>query len=91
MEMDCSEVVDLWSARYNSRSIVAPILDDVRELSSSFISFSVKHVKREANKAADRCAKQACSLTGSDCWLRDCPPFLISNLLTDCNRMSVNQ
>ena len=38
MEVDCSEVVDLWNARPDSRSIVAPILDNVGEIVVSWKS-----------------------------------------------------
>ena len=46
IEVDCLEAVNLWSSRYNTRAIVAPILDEIGELSSSFTSFSIKHVRR---------------------------------------------
>jgi hypothetical protein len=39
METDCLEVVNLWSSRHIDRSIVAPILDEIGELVSSFVSF----------------------------------------------------
>ena len=91
MEVDFSAVVDLWNLRHVSRSIVAPILDNIGEISTSFASFSIKYVRREANMPADRCAKLACSLLGSDRWVHDCPPFLVNSLLTDCNLLSINQ
>ena len=91
MEVDCLKVVNLWLSRDSSRSIVAPILDDIREKSSLFISFSVRYVPREANTLADSCAKRACSLLVSDCWLEICPPFLISGMRADCNHMIVLQ
>ena len=88
LEVDCLEVCDLWNSRHGSRSIVAPILDDVGTISASFNSFSIIHVKREANKSADLCAKLACNLPGSDIWL---PQFLVNSLLADCNSMSFIQ
>ena len=91
MEVDCLEVRDLWFSRHGSRSVVAPILDEVGIISASFISFSIVHVKREANKSADRCAKFACNLQGSESWFGDSPPFLVGCLLADCNRMAVIQ
>jgi hypothetical protein len=39
MEMDSLEFVNLWSSRQDDRSIVAPILDEVGELVSDFMSF----------------------------------------------------
>ena len=84
MEVDCLEVVNLWSSRDSSRAIVAPILDEIREKSLSFISFSLRHVSREVNTLADLCAKKASALLVSECWLEDCPPFLVNSL---CNYM----
>ena len=91
IEVDCVEVVNLWNLRRDSRSIVAPILDYVGEISATFSSFSIKHVKREANKAADCCAKRACNLLVSECWLDNCAPFLGSSLQADCNAIIVDQ
>ena len=67
MEVDCLVVVNLCSSRNNVRSIVAPILDEIGEKSSSFISFSARHVLRDANSSADLCAKNACTLSVSEC------------------------
>ena len=91
MEVDCLEVVNLWLSRDSSRSIVAPILDDVGEKSTSFISFSIRHVPRDANAMVDLCAKQACSLLASDCWLEEYRYFLFSSLSADFNRMLKKQ
>uniref|UniRef100_A0ACD5XZE4 Uncharacterized protein n=1 Tax=Avena sativa TaxID=4498 RepID=A0ACD5XZE4_AVESA len=32
IETDCLEVVDLWTSRYNSRSVVAPILEEIGDM-----------------------------------------------------------
>ena len=72
-------------------SIVAPILDDIGEKSSSFISFSVRCIPRDSNTMADLCAKQACSLLVSDCWLEGCPSVLLRSLRADCNHMLTMQ
>ena len=36
MEVDCLELVTLWNTRHNSRSIVAPLLLEIGELSTHF-------------------------------------------------------
>jgi hypothetical protein len=59
VETDCSEVANLWTTRHDSRSVVAPILLEIGELSGSFISFDIRHIVRSANGPAHICA----------CWL----------------------
>ena len=85
METDCLEVVNLWNSRHNSRSIVAPILFDIGELASTFISFDIQHVNKAANVPAHLCAKRACSLMVTESWLASEPSFLVSSLLADCS------
>ena len=46
MEVDCAELVTLWNTRDSSRSIVAPILLEIGELSNHFISFDIQHINR---------------------------------------------
>ena len=84
MEVDCLELVMLWKTRHNSRSVVAPILLEIGELSHSFVLFDVQHVNRSANLPAHLCAKHACTLNVTDCWLEDTPSFLVTSLLADC-------
>jgi ribonuclease HI len=84
MEMDSLEVVNLWSLRQDDRSIVAPILDEVGELVSDFVSFSVQHVRRSANNSAHVCARLACTLDQTCSWLDENPSFLSSSLRADC-------
>ena len=57
MEIDCLELVNIWKSRGNSRSIAAPILEELEEISASFASFSVTHVSREINIPAHQCAR----------------------------------
>ena len=87
IETDCLEVVNLWSSRGNCRSVAATILEEVEELSSFFLSFSVQHVSRLLNNPAHLCAKRACTLAMTDSWLDACPDFLVSSLLNDCKAM----
>jgi hypothetical protein len=65
-------------------SIVAPILDEVGELVSDFVSFSVQHVRRSANNSAHVCARLACTLDQTCSWLDENPSFLSSSLRADC-------
>ena len=87
IESDCLEVVNLLSVRSNSRSIVAPILEEIGELVVGFVSFSIQHVRRTAIVPAHLCARRASTMDGTDSWLISSPSFLIPSLLEDCNRM----
>jgi hypothetical protein len=40
-EVDCTELVQIWKLGRSDRSLMAPILDYIRELSLSFHSFSL--------------------------------------------------
>lgn len=91
MEVDCLEVVNLWLSRDNTRSIVTPIFNEIRERAMDFASFSVQHISRDANGTADLCAKHATSLAVSECWMDVCPSFIVNSLRADCNRISSMQ
>jgi hypothetical protein len=84
METDCMEVVNLWKTRHNSRCIVAPLLEEIGELASSFISFDIQHVIRTSNYPAHLCAKRASTLNVTESWMDETPSFLFSCLLADC-------
>lgn len=84
LETDSLEVVNLWNTRLNSRSVVAPTLLEIDELSASFHSFVIQRVSRSANGSAHLCAKRACMVTATESWLTETPSFLISSLLADC-------
>ena len=85
LETDCLETVNLWNNRYDDRSIVAPILAEIRELSLNFSSFVIQDVIRATNGLAHLCAKRASMLNVTESWLEMTPSFLISSLLADCS------
>ena len=91
MEVDCLELVTLWTTRHNSRSIVAPLLLEIGELSTHFSSFVIQHVNRSANLPAHLCVKRACTLNVTDSWLDETPSFLVSSLLADCSKNAFTQ
>ena len=88
METDSLEIVHLWNDRHNTRSIVAPILLEIGELTSSFDFFTIQHVSRTANLPAHLCVKRACSLMVTESWLGSEPSFLVTSLLADDRRSS---
>jgi hypothetical protein len=83
MEVDCLEIVDLWDSRAGSRAVVAPILQEIEGLSSSFSSFVIQHVIRTSNTLAHLCAKHACTLETTSAWMELPPSFLVSSLQAD--------
>ena len=83
MEVDCLEVVNLWDSCAVSRSIVAPIFHEIEGLVSWFSSFVIKHVMRSANLPAHLCAKHACALDVTGCWMELPPGFIIATILAE--------
>ena len=79
----------LWrlsnAGRIASRSIIASIIQEAKELSETFSSFDISHVYRSANKAAHVCANKASSERRRCLWLNYTPPYLVSILEKDCN------
>ena len=84
METDCLALLNLWNSRHADRSAVAPILDEIGELSLEFDYFVIQHVLRTANMSAHLSTKRACTLLVTDSWLDQTPSFLVSSLLADC-------
>ncbi|XP_073353887.1 uncharacterized protein [Aegilops tauschii subsp. strangulata] len=84
LETDSLEVVNLWNTRRNSRSVVAPILQEIDELFTSFNSFVIQDISRSVNVPAHLCAKHACTMAVTESWLTETPSFLISSLVADC-------
>ena len=62
---------------------MTPIFVEIGELVSNFSLFNVPHINRSANVPAHLCAKHACTLNITDCWLEDTPSFLVTSLLAD--------
>ena len=83
MEVDCKVLVDAWDSRSGSRAVIAPILQEIEGLSSSFSSFVIQHVPRSSNTLAHLCAKHACTLVISSVWMEHPPSFLVSGLVPE--------
>jgi len=58
LETDSQEFVKLWKEGANQRSRIASIIRQTRELSSSFVYFSVTFTSRACNRVAHVLAKQ---------------------------------
>jgi hypothetical protein len=90
VEVDCLEIVNLWDSRAVSRAVIAPILQDIAGLSSSFSSFVVQHVIRSSNTVAHICAKYACTLELTSVWMEHPPSFLVASLQADSGGAAVS-
>ncbi|KAF7004617.1 hypothetical protein CFC21_019824, partial [Triticum aestivum] len=90
METDYYDFVNLWSLRHNSRSVVPPIIAEIREHACSFTSFVIQHISRSTNFSAHLCAKQASTLDVTDCWVGSMPSFLVTSLMADSSGLLLN-
>ncbi|XP_057423790.1 uncharacterized protein LOC130717553 [Lotus japonicus] len=86
-ETDNMQVVSAWSTFSSNFSYLASVVSDCVALFSSFSSFSLCHVRRGANKAADFMAKYALS---GQCfvWIDDAPHALEGILSMDVAAIS---
>ena len=89
MESDCLEVVNLWNSRHDDRTIVAPILVEIVELSTSFKSFCIQYISRTANYPAHLCARHASTLDVTECWFDSAPGIIVTSLLADSAGASI--
>ena len=69
MEMDYLEVVNLCKSRHNSRSVVAPILLEIGDLSNCFSSFIIHHAPRASNLRAHLCANRSFGIHVTESWI----------------------
>lgn len=79
LETDCLELVQLWENRSSQRSIIAPVLRAMEELSLAFNSFVFSHVNRKCNQVAHALTRQVTSTNRSGMW--HITPACISDLL----------
>jgi hypothetical protein len=61
-------------------SLIGPILEEIYEHSLGFQTFSISHVRREANMSAHCCAKYACIQDENRSWDVEPPDFLEHSL-----------
>jgi len=84
LETDSQELLKLWRAGDNQRSSIAPILGEIRELSSLFLDFKFSSISRNCNRVAHSLAKQVTreSQVG---WWQQTPTCVATLLVSDCN------
>ena len=67
--------------------MIAPILSEVEDISSSFAFFEFCFVRRAANSAAHDCARYACVHDLETEWVDDPPEFISHSLRADCTNL----
>lgn len=63
VELDAKVILELVLSNNNSNKAYSPLLNDCMFLLNRFQHFKINHVFREANRAADKLAKDGCSST----------------------------
>jgi hypothetical protein len=61
------------------------VANDIHDLASMFVYFSISHVRRTANRAAHLCARNASASNVTVVWVVHTPSFSQLCLLNDCN------
>jgi hypothetical protein len=84
IETDALEVLKLMEDPDGSRSQIASICQEIRELSGNFSIIKFSFVGRQANEAAYFCAKRASLERRRYLWINFTPPFLVDILSKDC-------
>jgi hypothetical protein len=82
--MNSLEFVTLWRSRDTHRSKITPILGDIQDLVTAYMSFSVIHIRRPGNTATLLCVRNASS-SNVVIWENTRPGFLLWQLQEDCN------
>jgi ribonuclease HI len=86
VETDNQELLKLWEMGESQRSCISPIIREIRELSTSFVDFSLVYANRDCNRVAHTLAKQVSDSIRVGVW--QLAPSCIADLLTeDCNRV----
>lgn len=88
LETDCQALVNLWMNRNNQKSEIAPLLQQMEELSRSFEDFRLSFISRVCNKVAHECACMVSPDILVVEWLIT-PPVLRDIINADCNPVYV--
>jgi len=84
LETDNQELVSLWARGDNQRSCLAPILREIREISSCFLDFNLIYAGPLCNRIAHKLAQQATDDYRVVEW-QVVPTCIINLLAEECN------
>lgn len=88
LETGCLEFVRLWKLEGMQRSMIMPILQEVKDISLSFQGFCISLADRECNRVAHEIASHVSSISRLGVWLHESPTSVRELLEQDCNRLS---
>ena len=83
IETDCQSVVTAWSKDQMQRSAGSTVVLEMKALVSSFQGFSLVFARRECNKAAHVCAREALSINNLNTVYDVTPGFLVDLVQSD--------
>ena len=83
LETDSVEVASKLTREEQDRSFYGPLVDEIRSLLRGFGDFSVRPVRRTANEAAHRLAKEGCENKMCNTWFGDPPECIVNRLVLD--------
>lgn len=81
LETDCQVLVNLWKNPSSKNSEVGPLLQQIDDLSRSFVEFSFNFAGRECNRLAHECARLVSCNTLMEEWL--IPPSSLGDIIAD--------
>jgi hypothetical protein len=85
VENDAKNMVTIFNSEDSERPTIATIYHEIKEPMGGFTSCVLCFVRREANEAAHRCAKQAIEDWRKCIWIDYIPTFLTDCIQTHCN------
>jgi ribonuclease HI len=83
VETDCQLIVKEWNEGKVQRSASTLIMREMKATISDFQGFTFCFAKREANKSAHVCAREALSINSLDVFYELIPDFLIEPVQSD--------
>ena len=84
VEMDCMVAARMITAQVPDRSLLAPMVNDIKHLLSSR-SHGIMAIGRDQNKASHALAHMGCVLPKTAVWLRCAPNEILALCQSECN------
>ena len=83
LETDSVEVASKLTREGQDRSFYGPLVAEIKCLLDGFGDFSVQAVRRTANEAAHRLAKEGCVNKVCNTWVGSPPEYIVNRLVLD--------
>ena len=86
LETDCKVLVSLWEKSTFQNSEIGPLLQQINDLSRSFVEFDLFFSNRSCNRLAHECVKLVSCTRSVEEWL--IPPLALQEIMyADCNHV----